>query len=164
MRSSPEPPVSCGTAALLFVGCVLLSSCGWKEMIAFPDPSGNASIQIFQPRVMNTAGMRIYLSGDKVRALLYESPGQSYVYFAAAYWDGKGRQVAIVVNGSSQYLLAYDTLTRRPIRMTPSLRDGLNRSIAREYGKSMDHDLIQWSWTTEAFGLFRQKHPSAVSR
>ncbi len=143
--------------ALLLV-MLALSGCGWKKTMAFQSPSGGARVEIWQPRIDNSMGLRFELISNGQRKLLYHSPNDAIVYFVHVTWSNNENAVGILATGTGNWQLAFETDTGKPIPFQ-EIQDAIRQSIAATYSISHSLDPIRWATSTDAHDAFFKLHP-----
>jgi len=137
---------------------LLASGCGWKKTMNFPSPSGRNRVEIWQPRLDNSMGLRIELVSSGKRTLLYHSPNDAIVYFAHVCWSNDERTVGILATGTGNWQLAFHTENGQSLPFE-QIRDDLRRSIASTYSVPQGLDPVNWAASSEAQIVFFKRHP-----
>lgn len=148
----------CVRFSIVLAVLVLMSSCSWKNTMGFPAPSGRVAIEIWQPWIDNSMGLRIELVSNGRRQLLYHSPNDAIVYFAHVYWSTDEKIVGILATGTGNWQLAFDTNTGKSIPFE-QIRNDFGQSITATYHVPRGEDPVSWATSSEAQSAFFKLHP-----
>ena len=74
-------------------------SCGWQTTMNFRSPSGKSSIEIWQRRVISSAGARVELITAGRRVTLQTADRDTSIYLVHVYWAPDESKVGVVVTG-----------------------------------------------------------------
>jgi hypothetical protein len=133
-------------------------SCGWQKTMAFPSPSGKATVEVWQTRFANERGTKIELVTLNRVTELDRINRKAIIYFVHVYWSPDEKRVAVLATGYNFSRVAYDLQTNKPIPFEQVQKE-LGASIAVTYHVPRGEDPIQWAALADAGVAFSKHHP-----
>lgn len=156
--ASQIPRVPCLGFLVLLALALIAQGCGWDRTMTFPSPSGKAVVEIWQPPIENSWGVRVDLVRSGGRTLLFEGHRDEFLYFVHVYWSPDETTVGVLVRGLARLDIAYDSVALKQIPFA-EIRNDLGDSIKRSYSLPQALDPFDWADTTEGQCAFFARHP-----
>jgi hypothetical protein len=121
---------------LLVALIVTCDACGWHRSLEFASRERHERVEIYQPSIDPMLGLRIELVAGSNRSTLLQD-GETYIGFAHEYWMKSQPTVGILICGTREVRLAYDTKAGKPVPFG-EIEGGLNDDIVQTYGEAPD--------------------------
>lgn len=125
---------------LLCLVVLMCEACGWQRKVAFYSPSMRLCLEVYQPPVIEQAGMRLdVVLGGRERVTVYHVKHEIYMTFAYAYWSQDEGILGFLACGSGPVEFAYDIQRRTIIpfeRVAKQLRESMIRSYLQVPGRT----------------------------